>query len=236
MSYNCYLFGELMPQTPAKLSVKIKGQNKTVTLLDEGEINLLKYPGLTEISLSLTFPMLSAEKRPDYYLSLLERAKTRRQTTQFLLTRSSPSGVLLYDTNLKVSVEDYTTNEAATTGLDVSVDIKLKQYRDYGTQTITFAKSSTASASETQTASEERTSEKAADTASAAQAFTIEKERAADTAPTAQTYTVKHGDTLWSIAKTYYGNGAAYATIYEANKTVIQNPNRIFAGQVLTIP
>lgn len=217
MSYNCYLFGELMPQTPAKLSVKIKGQNKTVTLLDEGEINLLKYPGLTEISLSLTFPMLSAEKRPDYYLSLLERAKTRRQTTQFLLTRSSPSGVLLYDTNLKVSVEDYTTNEAATTGLDVSVDIKLKQYRDYGTQTITFTKPSAASASETQT-------------------FTIEKERAADTAPTAQTYTVKHGDTLWSIAKTYYGNGAAYATIYEANKTVIQNPNRIFAGQVLTLP
>lgn len=232
MSYNCYLFGELMPQTPAKLSVKIKGQNKTVTLLDEGEINLLKYPGLTEISLSLTFPMLSTEKRPDYYLSLLERAKTRRQTTQFLLTRSSPSGALLYDTNLKVSVEDYTTNEAATTGLDVSVDIKLKQYRDYGTQTITFTKPSAASASETQTVSEE----KAAGTASAAQTFTIEKERAADTAPTAQTYTVKHGDTLWSIAKTYYGNGAAYATIYEANKTVIQNPNRIFAGQVLTLP
>ena len=136
MSYKCYLFGELMPQTPAKLSVKISGKNTTVTLLNEGEINFLKYPGLTEITLPLVFPMLTANKRPDYYLTLLERAKTQRITTQFIMTRTTPAGQLLFDTNIKVSVEDYTIDESATNGLDVSVEVKLKQYRDYSTKTV----------------------------------------------------------------------------------------------------
>ena len=55
------------------------------------------------------------------------------------------------------------------------------------------------------------------------------------TAP--KTYTVKSGDCLWNIAKKYYGNGSDYTKIYNANKKVIgSNPNRIYAGQVLTIP
>lgn len=137
MSYKCYLFGELMPQTPAKLTLKIKGKNSTVTLLNEGEINFLKYPGLTEITLPLVFPMLTVGKRPDYYLTLLERAKTQRFITQFIMTRTTPSGQLLFDTNIKVSVEDYTIEENATNGLDVSVEVKLKQYREYSTKTVT---------------------------------------------------------------------------------------------------
>ena len=52
-----------------------------------------------------------------------------------------------------------------------------------------------------------------------------------------KTYTVKSGDCLWNIAKKYYGNGADYTKIYNANKGVIGgNPNLIYAGQVLTIP
>lgn len=137
MSYKCYLFGELMPQTPAKLTLKIKGKNSTVTLLNEGEINFLKYPGLTEITLPLVFPMLTASKRPDYYLTLLERAKTQRIITQFIMTRTAPSGQLLFDTNIKVSIEDYTIDENAANGLDVSVEVKLKQYREYSTKTVT---------------------------------------------------------------------------------------------------
>ena len=50
------------------------------------------------------------------------------------------------------------------------------------------------------------------------------------------TYTVKSGDCLWSIAKQYYGNGAEYPKIYEANKDKIKANYIIYAGQVLTIP
>lgn len=52
-----------------------------------------------------------------------------------------------------------------------------------------------------------------------------------------KTYTVKKGDCLWNIAKKYYGSGAQYTKIYNANKGVIGgNPNLIYPGQVLTIP
>lgn len=211
MSYKCYLFGQLMPQTPAKLSVKIKGQNSTITLLNEGEINFLKYPGLTEITLPLVFPMLTGSVQPDYYLSLLERAKTARSTTQFIMTRTTPSGRLLFDTNIKVSVEDYTIEENAINGLDISVEVKLKQYRDYSTKTVTIKNAVQKTAVVTQ-------------------------QRAAATAPSVKTYTVKRGDTLWGIAKRYYGNGAKYSQIFNANRDKIKNPNLIYPGQVLAIP
>lgn len=51
-----------------------------------------------------------------------------------------------------------------------------------------------------------------------------------------KTYTVKSGDCLWNIAKKFYGNGAQYTKIYNANKGKIKNPNLIYPGQVLTIP
>ena len=53
---------------------------------------------------------------------------------------------------------------------------------------------------------------------------------------TSRKYTVKRGDTLWNIAKKYYGNGAKYPTIVNANKKTIKNPNVIQVGWVLTIP
>lgn len=56
MSYYFFLGSTMLPVPPAKLSTKIKGKNKTINLINEGEVNLIKDPGLSEISFSFLLP------------------------------------------------------------------------------------------------------------------------------------------------------------------------------------
>lgn len=49
-------------------------------------------------------------------------------------------------------------------------------------------------------------------------------------------YVIESGDTLWKIAANAYGNGAKYTAIFEANKEVITDPDKIFPGQKIRIP
>lgn len=54
--------------------------------------------------------------------------------------------------------------------------------------------------------------------------------------PEAQFHTVVSGDSLSKIAKTYYGDAMKYPVIFEANKPMLSDPNKIYPGQVLRIP
>ena len=218
--YSFFIDGMELPIAPQKLTVKIKGNNKTLTLINEGDINFLRAPGLTEITFDAVLPMLgqysfaNGYRRPDSYLNKLESLMTGKESFRFLVSRVSPSGRLLYDTNMKVSLENYTVTEDATKGPDVTVSITLKQYISYSTKTVTVVKPKPEKKPVVQQ----------------------KKKRETSSAPKVKTYTVKSGDCLWNIAKKYYGNGAQYTKIYNANKGKIKNPNLIYPGQVLTIP
>lgn len=52
----------------------------------------------------------------------------------------------------------------------------------------------------------------------------------------AEFYTVQSGDTLSAIAKKTRGNANDYMAIFEANKPMLKDPNKIYPGQVLRIP
>lgn len=218
--YSFFIDGMELPIAPQKLTVKIKGNNKTLTLINEGDINFLRTPGLTEITFDAVLPMLgqysfaNGYRRPDSYLNKLESLMTGKEPFRFLVSRVSPSGRLLYDTNMKVSLENYTVTEDATKGPDVTVSITLKQYISYSTKTVTIVKPKPEKKPVVQQ----------------------KKKRETSSAPKVKTYTVKSGDCLWNIAKKYYGNGAQYTKIYNANKGKVKNPNLIYPGQVLTIP
>ncbi len=49
-------------------------------------------------------------------------------------------------------------------------------------------------------------------------------------------YTVKSGDNLSKISKEVYGDANKYNTIFEANKPMLADPDKIYPGQVLYIP
>ncbi len=56
--------------------------------------------------------------------------------------------------------------------------------------------------------------------------------------PESKFYTVKSGDTLWAISEREYGKGKGdkYNVIFDANKPMLTNPDKIYPGQVLRIP
>lgn len=55
-------------------------------------------------------------------------------------------------------------------------------------------------------------------------------------APEAKYHTVQEGDWLSKIAKKYYGDANKYDVIFEANKPMLKDPDKIYPGQVLRIP
>lgn len=215
--YSVYLGSVLLPISPEKLTLKIKNANKTMTLINEGEVNFLKEAGLTDVEFDVVIPAVQYSfakydggfKSPSYYLGQFESLKTSKKPFQFIVNRTLPNGKLLFDTNMTVSMESYTVKEQAKDGFDLTVSFKLKQYRSFSTKTIRVS-NNTAS---------------------------IKKQRPTDNAPSQDsTYTVKKGDCLWNIAKKYYGDGSLYTKIYEANKSQIKNPNLIYPDQTFVIP
>lgn len=215
MSYVVYLDGVALPVTPSKIQMKIKNQNKTINLINDGEVNILKKAGLTDISFTAMIPHVKFPfafypggfKEASFYVDKLERLKVENKPFQFICSRTLPGGKLLFDTNLKVSLEEYSIDEDASEGQSLEVSIKLKQYKDYGTKKVIITPNADAAVA------------------------TVEKTRSTETAPSAKAYTVKSGDTLWAICKKQLGNGSKYPQVAKLNG--IKNPNKIYPGQVI---
>ena len=91
--YQFYMDDMLLPVTPGAMTLKVANQNKTVTLINEGEINILKLPGLSKISFNALLPnrqypfaqYSGGFQDAQYYLSKLETLKTSCQPFQFFI-------------------------------------------------------------------------------------------------------------------------------------------------------
>lgn len=228
--YNFYIDKILLPVTPSKLQLKINNKNKTMTLLNDGEINILKSPGLTEITFDFILPNVKypfaiykgdSFKNAQYYLNKIEKLKTRKKTFRFVVVRDIQNGDNLFDTNMKVALEDYTITDDATNGIDISISIKLKQYKSYSTKTVTIIEPIV----NTTTAS-------SATIPTPVVSPPVET-RPVESPPTPQTYTVVEGDCLWNICKQYLGDGNRCWDIATLNN--ISNPNLIYPGQVIRL-
>lgn len=222
MAYKMYIAGALMPITPSKVKVKINNQNKTLTLISGEEINILKDAKLTDVSFDVTLPQVpypftnGGAQGASYYLSLFENLKKSKTPFQWILNRSRPDGSALFYSNLTVGMEDYQITDDAKDGFDLTVSVKLKQYRAFGTKTVTITPAPAPSEPATATVQP--------------------APRETTSAPQNLSYTVKSGDCLWNIAKKQLGDGSRWKEIYELNKDKIKNPNLIYPNQTLTMP
>jgi len=52
----------------------------------------------------------------------------------------------------------------------------------------------------------------------------------------AKLHVVVSGDTLWAVAEEHYGDGSRYTEIFEANRPMLNDPDKIYVGQVLRVP
>lgn len=146
MPYLFFLGPIPLPITPSALTIKTPSMNKTVTLVNEGEINIPKKSGLREISFEFLLPQVQKYPFANYQLGtytasvmipLLNMWKDTCIPFRFIVTRMSPSGGILYFTYIKCVIEDFEYNEDAEAhGLDVMCSINLKEYVDYGTKIV----------------------------------------------------------------------------------------------------
>ena len=60
--------------------------------------------------------------------------------------------------------------------------------------------------------------------------------KAAAEASAVEYYTIEKGDSLSKIAKKFYGDPMKYKELFEANREVIEDPDKIFPGQKIRVP
>ena len=144
----------------------------------------------------------------DYYEKMFRKAQKNLKPIRFIASND-----ITDDISVKVLVKSVEAVEKAGEEGDKYLTVKLQEYKAPGKRYVAV-----------QTAGATVKQEDAAATTETNPAVTENK-----------THTVQSGDTLWGIAKKYYGNGSQYTKIAAANPG-IKNPNLISPGQVLTIP
>ena len=214
--YTFYLGALQLPVAPASMSMKINNQNKTINLINDGEINLIKTAGLTDISFEALIPQTeypfasypyNGFAKAEYFLEEFEDMKISLQPFRFVVWRHREKAITsrygaysefneLFDTNMLVTLEDYEIKDDVEEGFDIKVSFNLKQYRPYSTKTISL--------------------KELQDGSKVAKLNETREDYSKVKLPTY--YEAKKNDTFWGIAKKFYGNGAYYLKIYDANK------------------
>lgn len=213
----------VLPLPPETFKTKVKGKNKTETIINAGEINILKDIGLREFNFKILLPKdntltiikASEFKEPIFYLSRFREYKANKKPVRFFITRLLPSGREIFKGNLLVSFEDYTVSENAGEEGDFWVEINLKEYREIKS-VITKDTGNTDVYGNS----------------------IVNQEIIRNTKKLPKSYIVKEGDNLWKIAKLQLNDGNRYTEIAKLND--ITDIDKILynmeAGTVIKLP
>ncbi|WP_283606486.1 LysM peptidoglycan-binding domain-containing protein [Faecalispora anaeroviscerum] len=205
-----------LPVNPFEdITIKVQGDNKQYNIVDLGELTVIGKRKLKELSIKSLF---SDNVYPFSTTSSPLATETYVDNINSLMEKSLPGRLIItgdgIDINLLCSIESFEPSYHFGETNECYYTLSLKEYRDPVVKRVVIMQTVTA----------------------APKALASAQPVRAVQAPTTRTYTVKSGDCLWNIAKKYYGNGAQYTKIVDANKSKIKNPNLIQPGWVLIIP
>lgn len=203
-----------LPVNPEEIKRTREMNVETYQVLKTGQVSIPSYCSLEEYSFEAEFPSRNyhfinsgARADADYYEKMFKKAQKNLEPVRFIA-----SNEINDDISVQVLVKSVEAVEKAGEEGDKYLTIKLQEYKAPGKRYVAVQTAAAVVKQEETTTTETNP------------AVTENK-----------THTVQPGDTLWGIAKTYYGDGGQYTKIAAANPS-IKNPNLIYAGQVLTIP
>jgi len=203
-----------LPVNPEQIETTSIQANQKYEILKHGQIAIPTHMELKEYSFECELPhralhYVETSGRfldADFYLRLFEQWRQEKAPVRFIASNGIGD-----DINTLVLIEELAIIEKAGEEGDKYVSFQLLEYREFGKKAVVVATPTVAVA---------------------------KKEEPAPTVnpKSTGTHVVQPGDTLWAIAKKYYGNGAQYTKIFNANRDKIKNPNLIYPGQKLVIP
>lgn len=203
-----------LPVNPEEVTTSSVQAIEKYEVLKLGQIVLPTHMELKEYSFECELPREAYSyvetpdkfKDADYYLNLFAKWRNKLLPIRFIASNEIGD-----DINTLVLIEELEVVEKAGEEGDKYVSFKLLEYREYGKKIVVVKTAATTSKKKKVTTS--------------------------TTNPKSTGYyVVRSGDSLWSIAKKYYGDGGKYTKIYNANKEKIKNASLIYPGQKLVIP
>ena len=204
-----------LPVNPEQIEVTSVQSIEKYEILKLGQIAVPSHMELKQYAFEVELPHEQLHyvetsgdfKGADYFLNLFEKWRSELKPIRFIASNGIGD-----DINKLVLIEELTVTEKAGEEGDKYVSFSLLEYKEFGKHPPEVVK--------------------AMSNKSSLKMLTNEKTNPKSTG----SYVVKSGDTLWKIAKKYYGDGTKYTKIYNANKGKIKNPSLIYPGQKLTIP
>ncbi len=219
-----------LPTNPEEIEVSSTQAINKFEVLKLGQIAVPTHMELKQYSFECEFPLKwnsyvevkednllqqdfneysSAFKSAGFYIDLFSKWRSQFMPVRFMAGRVIAKEKLYEDCiNAKVLIEDLTIKEKAGEEGDKYISFKLLEYQDFN-----IIKANNGNNEVIKLTDKNETNPK-----------------------NKGTYVVQSGDSLWAIAKKYYGDGSKYTKIYNANKDKVKNPSLIYPGQKLVIP
>jgi len=207
-----------LPTNPEQIEMSSKQAIEKYEILKLGQIAIPTHMELKEYSFECEFPHRVLHyvetsgrfRDADFYLNLFKEWREQKTPVRFIARNGIGDEI-----NTLVLIEELTITEKAGEEGDKYINFQLIEYRKFGKKFVVVETESTGTTV----------------------AVAKEVEPTPSINPKSNgTYIVQSGDTLFSIAKKYYGDGTQYTKIYNANKDQIKNPNLIYPGLQLVIP